>query len=355
MPLEKCKVAVIADWDADGVVAAALLLYSQDRRGVFPLQERTKPCLMPAGPRSIKKIIENNMCWPVVVLLDIPFTPEVEETLRHLRACGARIFYFDHHESTLKALRKLEDEYNVFVVVGKSPTAVLLKRFLEGMNVKFTPRLREFVKAVAVLEGGKRRPPPEEVPQGIVRLAASISKALNQMRDESAWAKYVKWVSNPLPFEDIKIPDASSDEKKSLVKLGMEISRESDEKLREAAMNLAMSSINLGFIKFVDARGKWSGRGASALASNIYKIVNMPVALLIEKEDGSRLLIIRSGKGEASRIAKKLYEKKVVEDVGGHRNIAVARLSESVTRRMLERELRRASYEAARESWREDS
>jgi len=353
--MEKCKVAVLADWDADGVVSAALLLYSQAHRAKFPLEEREKPCLIPAGPRSIKRVVEEGKCWPVVVILDIPFTPEVEETIRYLRECGARIFYFDHHESTMRAIRKLEDDYKVFVVVGKSPTSVLLKRFLEGLDVKLTPRLREFVKAISVLEGGKRKPPKEEVPQGIVRLAASISKALNQLRDEQAWTKYVKWVANPLPFEDVKIPVSGGESKESLVKIGMKISNESDKKIREAAMNLAMSSVNLGFIKFVDARGKWTGRGASALASNIYKIVNMPVALLVEKDDGSRLLIIRSGRGEAHRIAKKLYEANIVDDVGGHRNIAVARINDSVTERMLERALRRASFDAAREAWMRES
>jgi oligoribonuclease NrnB/cAMP/cGMP phosphodiesterase (DHH superfamily) len=109
--LEKCKVAVIADWDADGVVSAALILYSQYSKGVFPLEERTKPCLIPAGPRSIKRVVEEGKCWEVVVILDIPYTSEVEETIQHLRECGARIYYFDHHSSTIEAIRKLEEEY----------------------------------------------------------------------------------------------------------------------------------------------------------------------------------------------------------------------------------------------------
>ncbi len=346
---DDCKVAVVADWDADGVVAAALLLYSQYHRGKFPLNERTKPCLIPAGPRSIRKIAENGLCWKNTVILDIPYTSEVEETIKHLRECGSKIYYFDHHSSTIDAMRKLEDEYGVFIVVGKSPTAVILQTFLEGLSVKLTPRLREFVKAIAVLEGG-RKPRKEEIPAGIVNLAASISKTLNQLRDEEAWQKYVKWVANPLPFEDVKISvrTQQSGEKapSSLVKIGMEISRESDTRIKEMAMRLAMSAQNLGFIKFVDARGKWTGRGASALASNIFKIVNMPVALLVEKEDGGRLLIIRSGRGEAEKIIRRLYDAGVVEDMGGHKNIAVAKVGDEITERMLEKALRRASYEA---------
>ena len=352
MKRDECRVAIISDWDADGVVSAALVLYAQAHRGRFPLEEKTRPCLIPAGPRSIKRLAEEGLCWDVVVILDIPYTPEVEETLRHFKNCGARIFYFDHHSSTINAMRKLEDELGVFIVVGRNPTSVVLQTFLEGLGVKLTPRLREFVKAVAVLEGGRRRPRKEEVPQGIVTLAASISKALNQLRDEDAWRKYVRWISNPLPFEEvrIKLPETGQGgPSKSLVRAGIEISKESDERIRKTAMDLAMSAKLLGFIKYVDARGKWEGRGASALASNIYKIVNMPVALLVERDDGSRLLIIRSGRGEAQRIAKKLYEAGIVVDVGGHKNIAVAKLDDSVTQRMLENALRRASFEAARD------
>jgi single-stranded DNA-specific DHH superfamily exonuclease len=352
-----CKVAVIADWDADGVVSAALALFAQHSKGVFPLKERTKPCLIPSGPRSIKRIEEQNLCWPVVMILDVPFTSEVEEVIKYLRDCGAKIYYFDHHSSTIEAARMLDEEYGVFVVVGRSPTSVILQHFLEGLGVKVTPRLREFVKAVAALEGGKRKPAKEEVPEGIITLAASISKALNQLRDEETWRRYVKWVANPLPFEDAKLPSKLrniADETTSLVKAGMDLSRESDKRIKETAMSLAMASRNLGFVKFIDARGKWEGRGASALASSIYKIVNMPIALLIEKEDGSRLLIIRSGRGEAEKIMRKLNEDGIVEDMGGHRNIAVARLSDSVTERALEKHLRRASFEAFQQTAREE-
>ncbi|MEB3765507.1 MAG: hypothetical protein GSR77_05020 [Desulfurococcales archaeon] len=363
--MEECNVAVIADWDADGVVAAALLVYVQEVKGVFPEKGRQKVCLVPSGPRSISKIREAGKCWRTVVLLDIPFTQEVEETIKWMREnCNSKIFYFDHHSSTINAIHDLEEKYQVFVVVGKSPTSILLQRFLEGLNVKITPRLREFIKAVAVLEGGKHIKRQIEASEGIITLAASISKALNQTRSREAWSKYVRWISNPIPFEEVKIkidkiiPRAGSsepkrvEEKENLVKLGIEISKTSDKEIRKVAMDLAMSAKNLGYVKFIDARGAWSKRGTSALASAIYKIINFPVAVLVEKEEGSRLLIIRSGKGEAESILSKLYDMGIVEDKGGHRNIAVAKVKDEVTVSMLEKSLRKASFEAAKERWR---
>ncbi|MEB3844666.1 MAG: phosphoesterase [Desulfurococcales archaeon] len=359
--MQECEVAIIADWDADGVVSAALLLYAQEVKGVFPLKKRTKVCLIPSGPRSITKIKESGECWPIIVILDIPYTQEVDEVLNHLKEhCGSKIYYFDHHKTTIEAMPKIEEKYNVYVVVGRSPTSVLLQRFLEGLNVRITPRLREFVKAIAVLEGNKHLKKEVDASEGIVRLAASISKALNQTRSSEAWAKYVRWVSNPIPFEDIKIRvrtprteenNASTARKRSLLKVGMEISQVSDKEVKEAARELAMSAKNLGYVKFVDARGRWEKRGSSALASAIYKIVNFPVAVLVEKEEGNRLLIIRSGRGEAESIMSELYKMGIVEDTGGHRNIAVARLKDIVTINMLERSLRKASFYAARRKW----
>ena len=343
---DECKVAVIADWDADGVVGASLIYYAQEKRGVFPVKgAREKVCLVPSGPRSILESI-GGKCWEHVVIIDIPLTVEVEEALAKLKECGAKIYYFDHHESTLKRMAELEEKYGVFGVIGKSSSAVIIKRFLEGLGLRFTQRMKDFVAAVAVLEGGRRY--VDSVNDKIVTMAASISKMLNQTRNREAWEKYVRWIGNPLPFESpgIKLPKLG--EKGNLLEYGAEVSERADKELKEAAVKLAMSAENLGYIKFVDARDEWRKRGSSALASAIYKIVNMPVAVVVEKSDGARLLVIRSGHGEARVIMDYLYERGVVIDKGGHRNIAVARLSDAITIRRLKEELRKAVIYAFR-------
>ena len=48
--LVRIPVAVIADWDADGVTSAAMLFYAQRHRGVYPLQGRQEVSLEPSGP-----------------------------------------------------------------------------------------------------------------------------------------------------------------------------------------------------------------------------------------------------------------------------------------------------------------
>ncbi|MEB3860990.1 MAG: phosphoesterase [Desulfurococcales archaeon] len=338
------RVLIVADWDADGVVAAALMLYAQERAGRFPLESRIKPDLMPAGPRSISEVLAEG-CWDHVVILDIPYTQEVEAVLSRLRReCGSKIYYFDHHNTTIENMPLLEERHDAFIVVGRSPTSVIVQRFLEGLGVKPTPRLAEFVKAVSVLEGGYKG--QGKASTGMISVAASISKSLNQLRNRSAWVKYVRWLANPLPFEDASLSLGNS--KVNLVKYGMEVSKKNDEELKDIAMELAMSAKNLGFIRFVDARDKWKRRGSSALTSAIYRVLNTPVAALYEKDEGTRILIIRAGEGFAQDVMKTLEEMGAVEDVGGHGNIAVAKVRDEVTIKRLETALRRAAFEANR-------
>jgi len=109
-----------------------------------------------------------------------------------------------------------------------------------------------------------------------------------------------------------------------------------------------MSAKRIGFMKFVDARRKWRGRGASALASKLFKILRQPVAVLIERDDGVRLLIIRSRGVKAYKIAVGLLEKGVAENIGGHSSLAVVRLRDGVEPEILEPLLRRLSFEVER-------
>jgi single-stranded DNA-specific DHH superfamily exonuclease len=345
------KIAVIADWDADGVIAAAAIVYSQEKLGVFPVKGKRKVELIPSGPRELEHAFKEK-CWDILIILDIPFSQEVSKALDDLysRGCRPKIYYFDHHPVTLENMNNIETKYNALAILGKSPTAILVRRFLDGLNVKLTPRLSNLVDAIGTLEGGGWLRNKQQVPEGIVKLAASISKALNQSKDKGIWEKYVEWASNPLPFEQSLLKQNSEDDFKNVIELGFEVSKENDKEIKEKAMELAMSAKNLGYIKFIDARDKWNKSGASALTSAIFKILKVTTALLAEKkEDNVRLLIIRSGKGEALKIMKNLFVMGITEDVGGHGNIAVAKVKPEVTVRNLEEALRKASVQSLQE------
>lgn len=337
--LVKVPVAVIADWDADGVTSAAMIYYAQYYRKVYPLKGRHEVALEPAGPRGFSDALDNILsqgnCPDALAVLDVPLTETIyERLLGFARECpGARLIYIDHHFSTIHESKKLYD-LSEEVYLGHKPTALLTYNLLRSLGVRhLTPRLEAFMRAVGVLERGPRGPNPADA--RVVRLAAGISKACTVLRDKELWRKLVKWLASPLP------QDAPFDMK--LVEKVLRVAEESDREIEEVARDLALTAKRVGYIRLVDARGKWSGRGSSALASKLYKVLHQPVALLIEREDGTRLLIIRSGGRGAYRVASGLLSEGIARDIGGHSGLAIVRLAEDVDMDKLEAALRRLS------------
>ncbi|ALL00390.1 hypothetical protein Pyrde_0340 [Pyrodictium delaneyi] len=337
--LVRTPVAVIADWDADGVTSAAMIYYAQYYRKLYPLQGRHDIALEPAGPRGFPDALANvtasGNCPDALVVLDIPLTEKLYEVLSGFaRECpSTRIIYIDHHFSTIymsKRLYELSEE----VYLGHKPTAVLTFQLLRSLGIRhLTPRLQAFMKAVGVLERSKK--PMTEAENRVVRLAASISKASTVLRDKELWRKLVKWLASPLP------QDAPID--MNLVERVLKVAEESDRQIEEKARDLAFAAKRIGYIRFVDARRSWSGRGASALASKLYKMLRQPVALLVQRDDGALLLIIRSRGRGAYRMAIGLLKEGIAENIGGHGGLAVIKLQDNIDLKVLEEKLRRLS------------
>ncbi len=79
-------VLVIGDWDADGVVSAAIIYYLQEKQGKYPVAERLPVELVPSGPRGLKEKLDNvNRSPRVLVILDIPYTRGLEEKLKEFK------------------------------------------------------------------------------------------------------------------------------------------------------------------------------------------------------------------------------------------------------------------------------
>ncbi len=331
-------VVVIADWDADGATSAAMIYYAQRYKGIYPLRGSSEVDLYPSGPRgfpdALAKATEGKVCPKALVVLDIPLADTVYNALKKFmaRCKETRLIYIDHHYSTLHEASKLY-ELTEEALLGHKPTAILTYNLLHSMGLKkLTPRLEAFMRAVGVLEKERK---PSKSEDKLVKLAASISKATTVLRDESLWRKLVLWLASPLPSEtpfDMK-----------LVERVLEVARKSDEEIEEKAKMLAFEARRVGYIKFVDARGKWSGRGASALASKLYKILKQPVAVLVERDDGVKLLIVRTRGTSAYKLAVGLMKEGVAENIGGHSSLAVARLKRDIDINKLLDVLRRLS------------
>ncbi|MEB3758659.1 MAG: phosphoesterase [Desulfurococcales archaeon] len=345
----ECRVVAIGDWDADGTVAAALVKYAQRVLKSYPVKGECSFESMPAGPRSIDSVLKEVECPTVLMILDIPFTPNVKSAIEEFRGrCGdSRIIYIDHHRSTIVSSVELEDNYRVEVITGVTPTSILLYNILRSLGLTLTPRLKEFSKAIGILEHSSRYI-DENVSKKMVDLAASISKTLNVEHDPQLWQRFVDWLASPLPFDEFKFkPKSIKAEAKVEVKdLSQMIADERDKELKELSRELAMSAQNLGYIKLVDARKKWRKRGATALASKIYGILRSPVALLVSTSEGYTLLIVRANRGLAQRIVDYLDVQGAIVDKGGHGNIAMARLRDDISIEKLKSLLRRAVVSA---------
>ncbi|WP_244403901.1 phosphoesterase [Pyrolobus fumarii] len=338
---------IFADWDADGVVSAALIYYAQRYRGKFPLPgEKADIGLWPGGPRSTLRNIEELLERVrrtrreprVAVFLDIPLTPQMLEALKTLQRelTNIRIVYIDHHYSTLANAKKLyevvEEAY-----LGHRPTAVLVYNLLRSLGVRHvTPRLEAFMRAVGVLERDKVA---GQVEDRIVKLAASLSKATAVTRDAELWRRLVVWLASPLPSP------APVDQ--NLIERVVKIAQESDREIEEKAKLLAPSARRVGFLKVIDVRGRWEGRGVSALASKLYKIVRGPVAVIANAGEHS-IIVIRAPGKLAYRMALLLVKKGLGDNIGGHGSLAIVRLKPEVETNKLLEELRRISFEAQR-------
>ena len=282
-------VVVVADWDADGVVSAAMILYAQQYQGRYPLTGKRSVALRPATPRTLQQALRwepEYECPEALLLLDIPYvksTPKLIADVRR-RCSRTRIIYIDHHLSTIhnsQILEKLADE----VIVGYSSTTLLIYNLLKAIGIKLTPRLENFAKVVNCMERSIKVPSELEP---MVRLASSISKALKVEKSEELWERLVKWLASPLPF-------TTPPPLNKAIEKARRLAERADEILKHISMELAMSAEKYGHLRLVNAEGvDLGGASATALASRIYRILRRPVVLFAEKH-GRRILIVKGG------------------------------------------------------------
>jgi single-stranded DNA-specific DHH superfamily exonuclease len=310
-------VAVIADWDADGAVSAAIITYTQIHDG-FPLEGKRTIIYYPTGAREVAHFNKKyEGCAGAFVILDIPLTSELEALLNKVfNECkDSKVVYVDHHPITFEKVGNLMDKFYVIGMNMRKPTSYQLVEILEKRGLKIPQKLKLYAEAVRIIELGKR--PGEDLAK-IVELVASISRALKLEHKPEFWEKMVKWMSNPLP-----IP-LSKDDLEILERVKKEVA-EKDKEIEKAAVDLAITAEKVGVFKFIDARKKWKRRGVTSLVTRISRNLRAPVALLANLGNSS-ILVIKTRNNSAMIIGNSLVEEGLAIDVGGHGMIAVVKL-----------------------------
>lgn len=330
------RVFVGGDWDADGVVAAALIVYSQEKLGKYPLKTKAVVDKRPVDPEKLKFMIGGfRGNYDLVVLLDLPYTDSVPRILKMIKQHFGvkKIMYIDHHLSTVTNRDKLEEVVDELIIDQRMPTASIVAKLLAENGISIHSRLRSFVEVVKYMDSGKRVPPKY---LKLFQLTSMFSKALTAIRDENLWVKIVDWLASPSP-----LPMPLSEDIMKKVKKVIEAR---DKEIKEKALDLALSAVKIGELRFVDARSVWKHRGGTALASKISSILKAPVAVLIDTNKNYSLLIIKASGGKAYRIAKFLVGEGLALDIAGHPNLAIVKIRKNPDKKELINKLREAEF-----------
>lgn len=312
-------VVVIADWDADGAVAASIITYTQMHEK-FPLNGKKSILYYPTGAREVAHFSKKyDGCAGSYVFLDIPLTRELECVLNKIfNECkDSKTVYIDHHPITFERIGGYMDKFYVVGTNLRKPTSYQLVEMLEKRDISIPHKLKLYAEAVRIIELGKR--PPDDIAK-IVELIASISRALKLEHKPDFWEKMVRWMSNPLP-----IP-LNKDDLEVIERVKREVA-EKDKEIERAAVDLAISAEKVGVFRFIDARRRWKRRGVTSLATRLSRSLKSPVALLSTLGD-STILVLKTRNNSAMIIGNVMVDEGLAVDVGGHGMIAVVKLKD---------------------------
>lgn len=336
MPNNVRKIFVAGDWDADGVVAVALIVYSQEKIGKYPLESPAIADKVPLDPDRVKYFLADfKGGYDVAVFLDIPYSESLGNAMKMMKNHFgvSRIVFIDHHITSLQKAKEIKEVADEVIVDHRMPTAGLVLEELSRKGINVHQRLRSFVEVVKYMDMGKRVP---EQYMKLFELTKMFSKALTVVRDEELWAKIVDWLATPAP-----VPMPLSETVWNKVK---EVIEERDREVAEKAMELAVGAVKIGDFRFIDARSKWKKRGVTALASKLSTILKAPVILLAGTNREYTLLVIKASHGRAYRIAKFLIGEGIALDIAGHPNLAIVRLPKDIEKQDLVKILYQAIY-----------
>lgn len=329
------KVFVGGDWDLDGVVSTALIVYTQEKLKVYPISGEVVVEKKPLDPERIRFLFNDlKGFYEYMILLDLPYTERVGSVLnlakKHFNV--KKIMYVDHHLSTLHNIEKLKNVVDVLLVDHRKASSELIYEIIVKNNIKVPERIRQFIEVVKYMDTGRR------IPQDMLKLfeyLRSIAKIVMYTRDEDAWLRVVNWLSTPIvssrPFDDV------------VFEKYRKVIEERDREIEDRAMDLALSAVKIGCFNFIDARSRWKQHASTVLVSKIASILKNPVIVWFDTNKAYSILIVKASGGRAYRVAKQLYGEGLAIDIGGHANLAVVKIPRSVEQKVLMDSLKKIS------------
>ncbi|MEL9939987.1 MAG: hypothetical protein QW632_02940 [Ignisphaera sp.] len=328
------SVIVVSDWDADGIVSAAEIVYSQETAGLYPIKTKTKVYTYPSTPKTILSLLESIDSFKsqnknYVVILDIAFNANVDKFLAHLKNLDSYIVYVDHHLSTHIHYKDIEKKVNE-LIVGKSPVALLVYTFLRSLGIRLTPRIESFVNVVSAIEGGKKYGNEK-----LIKMLVDITKYISATKNKELWEKFVRWISSPLPH--VAIPFQVNDYINAYIDKSKPLCNE-----KEIAEELAISSTRVFNYRVARIKSLPKQCRFSAIVSSLYRLLKSPTIVYNEEK---KLVAIKTRDDKAFTISMSLYKQGYAEDVTGHERLAIAKLKNDIDYNTLLAALRRILIE----------
>jgi hypothetical protein len=307
-------VIVVGDWDADGFVSVAEVVFSQEVAGLYPVRSRCSTLVYPSTPRSILSLLNHIAGMHSgeklhLVILDIAFTNSVKAFIQSVKRLNGYVVYIDHHLPThlrYEAVEKLVDE----LIVGRRATAFLVYTLLKSLGVRMTERLEQFVNVVTCLEGGLKCRNTK-----LMQLTTAISKAITISRDGALWERVVRWLSSPLSH--VALPYNVNDIKRCIGG----VNRHCDEKA--LALDLAPTATKLFNYRVIRLRKHPQNCRFSAIVTSLYRVLKSPVIVYSEEKG---LVAVRTRDDKAYAISMALHRLGLAEDLMGHERLAIVKL-----------------------------
>lgn len=317
------QVVVIGDWDLDGMVSAAQIVYAQEFRGAYPLKEKCQVMALPTSTNAVQGLLPRlrelatRKRLEALAIVDLAYNERMEKFLREVRGISDVVVFIDHHISSYINSDKIEKSVNE-VLLGRGPTALLIYNMLRSIHVNVTARLETFVNIVARIEGRK-----VPVNRSLTELAVKLSRFMTYSKDERLWTQAVRWLASPiviaaLPFTpSIDVMLRKAQKPPTLCDI------------EALAKELALGAVRIFNYRVVRVGGEVLARNCkiTTLVSALYRALKSNVVLYACK-DAEVLVAIRTRDSAASKIMLELYRRGLIGDVIGHYTFSVAKLRE---------------------------
>lgn len=324
---------MFSDWDIDGAVSAAEILYSQAVLGMYPVDKKCNVELIPTSPRSIARDFRNIKDVEVeyIIILDIAYSKFMNKVLSVFKEKGVEVLYVDHHISTAIHADEIRSR-TVNLVIGKSATAILVYNLLKSHGLDVTDRLRAFIEAVSVIEKGDDKFRIKSIDRRLVDIVVAISRTLIKSKSKDLWIKTVNWLTEPLPR--LSIPFSID------IKQFVSRSQNDFKELKAIANEIALSAIRIFNMRFIDISHRNYPYKSTSIASALYRLLKTPVFLLAKSRRGRKILVIKSNGTLAYDIALHLYRAGIAKDIVGHQTLTISLLRPDVSKEVVLQKIR---------------